>query len=419
MNRLQHYFKEYHPIVHTLLFGTMLARIAGSMSNPFIALYLYLHMNLSPELIGLTVGVGALAGTLGGFVGGTLSDRFGRRKVMMASLYTWGLVFIGFALTDNIWVFLLLSTLNGLCKSFFEPVAQALMGDLTPPDKRFRVFSLRYAFVNFGVAIGPLIGAGLGISAGAVPFVITGVVYLLYAAVLFSFLKRFGIESLEAKSAAKERVTFRQALHVISHDVSLRWFLIGATLGSLAYVQFTVSLSQIVEQTVVDGIILYSWLMTTNAVVVVLTSMLLTRWAEKRPPIHAIFTGNVLYMLGCIGFAFSGSWAGFIIATIVFTLGEVLTFPSNNMLIDRLAPEGMRGAYYGANSFKDFGKFLGPWLGGLLLSSYGGSVMFLAVGAITLGSTLFYRIGLSRNADLFTSFGKSGGAKPPVQTKGA
>ena len=79
MIRLRGFLSSYHPIVHTLILGTVMARAASSMSLPFLAIYLARHTSMSAVMIGIVIGMGSLAGTIGGFIGGTLSDRFGRR----------------------------------------------------------------------------------------------------------------------------------------------------------------------------------------------------------------------------------------------------------------------------------------------------------------------------------------------------
>jgi len=142
--RLRSFGQAYHPIVHSLLLGTVLARLASSMSMPFLAIYLAKHTDVGAVMIGLIIGAGSLAGTAGGFIGGALSDLFGRRRILLGALIGWGVVFLGFAMADHILLFFLLSLLNGLCRSFYEPVSQALMADLTAKEKRFKVFSLRY-----------------------------------------------------------------------------------------------------------------------------------------------------------------------------------------------------------------------------------------------------------------------------------
>jgi MFS family permease len=399
MNRVRAFFQTYHPIVHSLIFGTVIARAADSMSMPFLAIYLSKHTDMTPALIGLTIGLGPVAGTIGGFIGGTLSDRFGRKRVMLSALYVWGLVFWGFATATETWIFMLLALITGLCRSFFEPVSQALMADLTEPEKRLRVFSLRYTAINVGVSVGPLIGAVLGLAAGWLPFLVTGAVYLIYAATLHSLLNRFGIRKIEGQQ--KEHITFRSAWNVIIHDAAFRFYIIGGIFTSMAYAQMTITLSQHVEQNFADGFKLFAWLMSVNALTVILFQMPTAKWAEKRSPLMNIAVGNCFYALGDIGFAFASGWASLIAAMVIFTLGEILTFPAGSVFIDRLAPEGMRGTYFGAKTFSNVGHFLGPWVGGLLLAAYGGSMMFLTFAAVILFSTLFYWAG-SRNYEIRT-----------------
>lgn len=392
LRALRDFAAEYHPIVHSILLGTILARAASSMSMPFLALYLSNHTDMGTITIGAVIGAGPLAGTLGGFFGGALSDRFGRKRVMMAALYVWGLMFIGFGLATETWMFLTLNVLNGLCRSFYEPVSQALMADLTEKEKRFRVFSLRYTCINIGVAVGPLLGAWFGMMSGRLPFIITGIIYLLYAAALLMLLNRFGISRIEGEK--KERVTVSSAWNVVRRDVALRWYLAGGILGTIGYSQMGSSLSQYIDaKGLNEGIGLFSVLMSVNAVVVIVFQVPLTRFIERRTPLTAITVGSAMYALGNLGYAFADGTVLFVLSMTVFTLGEILTFPSTNLLIDGLAPEGLRGTYYGAQSFSNLGHSLGPWLGGVLLSVWNGSVLFAVIAALSLSVPAFYGAG--------------------------
>ncbi|WP_245954696.1 MDR family MFS transporter [Paenibacillus flagellatus] len=391
MIRLRLLLSSFHPVVSSLLLGTVFARAAASMSLPFLAIYLTGHTDLGPAAIGLAIGAGSLAGTFGGFVGGSLSDRIGRKAVMLVSLYGWGFVFIGFAFAEGFWPFLLLSMANGLCRSFYEPVSQALMADLTEKDKRYRVFSLRYTAINIGVAVGPLLGAYIGLVADGLPFVVTGVVYFVYAASLHALLNRFGIRRIEGE--AREPVTMRASWTIVVRDAALRYFLLGSMIIAVGYSQMTVTLSQVAGQRFADGAALFAVLMSVNAVVVIALQLPLSRWSERRPPLQSLALGAAMYALGDVGFAYANGWAAMIAAMVVFTLGEILTFPAGSVLIDRIAPERLRGAYFGAQTFQNAGHFVGPWLGGLLLAEYGGTVMFNTIAAITLTAVLFYRRG--------------------------
>jgi MFS family permease len=380
---------SFHPIVLSLLFGTMLARAASSMSLPFLAVYLAKTTAMSPGAIGIVAGAGSFAGTLGGFIGGALSDRFGRRVIMLAALFGWAAVFVGFSLAKLPSVFLLLSIVNGLCRSFYEPVSQALMADLTPKERRFRVFSLRYLAINIGVAVGPLLGAFFGLRSSSLPFLLTGLVYFAYAVMLYALLIAFGIKRIEGE--AKPGVTIGSAWRVIRRDSALRYYLGGSMIGAIGYSQMTVTLSQHVAGHFAKGVELFAALMSVNAVTVVLLQVPLARWAEsRRSPLAAIAAGNVMFALGDIGFAVSESAAAMIASMAVFTLGEILNYPSANLLIDRLAPEGMRGTYYGAQSFGTLGQFIGPWAGGMLLAAFGGGPLFVTMAVVTLSATSLY-----------------------------
>lgn len=392
INAARSFSKEHHPIVHSILLGTILARAGSSMSLPFLALYLAKNTDMNPIMIGFVSGAGALAGMVGGFFGGALSDAFGRKRVMMGALYLWGAVFIGFGLATATWMFLALNLLNGLCRSFYEPVSQALMADLTPKEKRFRVFSLRYLCINIGVSVGPLLGALFGMMSGRLPFIITGSIYLFYAIVLYGLLRRFGIRDIEGDK--KEQVSIGSAWRVIRKDTVFRWYLAGGVMGGISYSQMGVTLSQYIElKGLNEGINLFAILMSINAVVVVLLQVPLSRWMEKRKPIVSIAVGSGMYVLGNLGYAAADGWILFVAAMVVFTLGEILTFPSTNLLIDGLAPEGLRGTYYGAQSFNNLGHFLGPFIGGWMLDVWNGTVLFTLMAAVPVFGAGFYSYG--------------------------
>lgn len=391
LRRLQLSLRGYHPIVKVLLVGTIFARVASSMSLPFLAIYLIATTDMSPTMIGVTIGLGSLAGMLGGFFGGHLSDRFGRRVVMLAAIYAWGGVFLGFALTGVPLVFALLNAVNGLCRSFYEPVSQALMADLTESEKRYEVFSLRYMAINIGVAVGPLLGTLFAAMDGSLPWTITGMTYIVYGILLHVLLRKFGIRSIEGDK--KEPVTIAQSWNVIKGDRAFRYFILGGIVTAIGYSQMTSTLSQFIEQHFVSGVTVFAWMMSVNAIAVVLFQLPFSKWAEKKKPLTAIAAGSICYGLGHIGFAYSTNWWLLIISMLVFTWGEILTFPAGSVMLDRLAPEGMRGTYFGAQTFTNLGFFIGPWLGGYLLQEYGGTTLFLVIAVISVTSIWFYRAG--------------------------
>lgn len=386
--RAQAYFRDFHPVVLTLVLGTVLARAASSMSIPFLAIYLARYSDAGIVANSLIVGASSLAGTVGGFIGGTISDRIGRKAVMLSALFCWSLVFIGFGLAREPLAFVALNLLNGLCRSFYEPVSQALMADLTPKEKRFKVFSMRYFAINVGVAVGPLAGAYFSTRNASLAFFLTGIIYFLYAVVLQLLLARFGIRRIEGET--KKEATFARAIGVIRRDVKFRYFLAGAMIGSISYSQMNITLSQYLDHSFANGIGLFGTLISLNAITVILFQLPLTSLSGRRSPITSIVLGNILFSLGNIGYAFSHHEAAFMASMFVFTLGEILCFPAGNLLIDGIAPEGMRGTYFGAQTLQNVGQFLGPLLGGILLEEANGTILFTVMAVLTFSGSWFY-----------------------------
>ncbi|USG64577.1 MFS transporter [Brevibacillus ruminantium] len=398
MGRWNRIWASQHPIVHLLMGGTVFVMLTQSMSLPYLAILLSQTTALTPAEIGMIIGAGPLAGMVGGFLGGVLSDLFGRRKLMLLSMLLMAVAYAGFVVTSDPLMLLLNSILRGLAGTFFGTVSKALMGDLTPEEKRFRVFANRYMAINLGFAIGPMLGAYLGIAGNGSMFWLTAVMYVLFAGLLWYFCRHYGVGDMPAKDEQKNQPGVSQMWKVLSRDGALLMFVLGGVLLVTVYGQMSVTLSQYVHSEIKGGVALFSALMSVNGFTVLLLQIPLTRWAERFTLFRRMIAGAVLMAAGEVGFAFSLGWTEFILAMIVFTLGEILIIPTEYALIDQISPPQMRGTYYGAQSFSELGNFLGPWAGGLILSIYGGPIMFLVMAVLALVSLVFYGAGRSLHA---------------------
>lgn len=154
---MNQYLRHIHPLAWTIIVGTMFGRLVTSMSIPFLSIYLTQVLGATPTQTGITVAVSSLAGVMASFYGGYISDIVGRKIVMLISVFGWAAVFFGFSVAQHLWVFFLVNTLNGLCRSVFEPTSRALLSDITPAESKLLVFNLRYAAINLGVVFGPII----------------------------------------------------------------------------------------------------------------------------------------------------------------------------------------------------------------------------------------------------------------------
>jgi MFS family permease len=388
MNKLKSYYVQFHPIVWVLLSGTVLARGSAFATLPFLAIYLSRNLDLHPVLIGITIGISPLSGVVGGFLGGHLSDRFGRKPVMIGSLFSMSLVYFGFMIAETPGWFIVLNALNGLSGSFFEPTGQALIADLTEKSKRMRAFSLRYTAINIGASVGPLLGAYLAVVSAKSAFMVTGIMYFIYVLILALMMKKYNLGNPASETASK--VTIASSLKIIGKDKALRYLILGTIIINFGYSQMESNVPQYLESTIANGVFVYSVMLSINAVMVVLLQMPISHFAERFKTMQVMMAGAVFLSAGMLAFGFVTGWYTGILAIVFITIGEILIFPSSSYLVDQLATDELRGTYFGAAQFRRIGHFLGPIAGGYLLNETGGTVLFSFISLVVLGSILFF-----------------------------
>lgn len=388
MNKLKNYYRQFHPIVWVLLSGTVLARGSAFATLPFLAIYLSRNLDLHPVLIGLTIGISPLSGVVGGFLGGHLSDKFGRKPVMLGSLFSMSLVYFGFMIAETPGWFIILNALNGLSGSFFEPTGQALIADLTEKSKRMRAFSLRYTAINIGASVGPLLGAYLAVVSAKSAFMVTGIMYFIYVLILALMMKKYNLGNQVVGGTSK--VTIASSLKIIGKDKALRYLILGTIIINFGYSQMESNIPQYLESSIANGVFVYSVMLSINAVMVVLLQMPISHFAESFKTMQVMMAGAVFLSAGMMAFGFVTGWYTGILAIVFITIGEILIFPSSSYLVDQLATDELRGTYFGAAQFRKIGHFLGPIAGGYLLNEAGGTVLFSFIALAVLGSILFF-----------------------------
>ncbi|MEH7441261.1 MFS transporter [Bacillus sp. JJ1122] len=386
--KLKSYYRQFHPIVWVLLSGTVLARGSAFATLPFLAIYLSRNLDLHPVLIGITIGISPLSGVIGGFIGGHLSDRFGRKPVMIGSLLSMSLIYFGFMVAETPAWFIILNAMNGLSGSFFEPSGQALIADLTEKSKRMRAFSLRYTAINIGASVGPLLGAYLAVVSAKSAFMVTGIMYFIYLLIFAGMMKKYNVGNPISKGAAK--VTIAGSLRIIGKDKALLYLVLGSIIINFGYSQIESNVPQYLQSSLANGVFVYSVMLSINAVMVVILQMPLSHFAERFKTMQVMMAGAVFLSVGMLTFGFVSGWYTGILAILFVTIGEILIFPSSSYLVDQLATDELRGTYFGAAQFRKLGHFIGPIVGGFLLKEAGGIVLFPVIAVAVLGSILFF-----------------------------
>ncbi|MEO2203520.1 MFS transporter [Paenibacillus pabuli] len=368
---MKHHLQQIHPLAWTIIIGTMFGRLVTSMSIPFLSIYLTRVLGASPTETGLTVAVSSLAGVLISFYGGYISDRIGRQIVMLVSVFSWAGVFFIFSSAQHLWVFFIANTLNGLCRAFFEPTSRALLSDITPSQHKLLVYNLRYAAINIGVVFGPIIGLYLGSAESTYPFVISGMVYVVYGLVLsFQFHVRRGDLPKHTETHAP---SLREALATTTRDRVFLLVLIGTTFCELGFGHFGSTLAQYLtlNPNIEDGSRMFSYMFSLNAMTVLIVQYPIVQTAKKYSPIASLIVGNILIAGSLLLFGWAEGLVLLFISVILFTIGEVLLFTMMDLFIDRIAKPENKGIYFGTIGFNHLGSVVAPVFGGLLLGYFG------------------------------------------------
>lgn len=105
---------------------------------------------------------------------GNLSDRFGRRPILLTSVFVMGLDYILLTLADTIWLLFIGRVIAGISGATFSTAA-AYVADITPPEKRAANFGLIGASFGVGFVIGPVIGGFLVEFGPRAPFIVAAI----------------------------------------------------------------------------------------------------------------------------------------------------------------------------------------------------------------------------------------------------
>lgn len=382
MQRLRGMFRGYHPVVWWIVGATVVTRMTQFMVMPFIALYMSLHTHASSGTIGLAVGMSALTGTVFGFIGGSVSDRFGRKGVMVVAMGISTIAMVGFANARTIPMFFAMSALDGLVRTLFSPASQAMLSDVTPPEKRAGVYGLRYWAINVGASVGPLIGGYLGTVATGWTFYLAAGVNLAYGLVILLVFP----ESKPVRLAHEPSFRFRDALKIVSLDKALFAFLVATLLSNIGYSQIESTLPQLMAAMTSPKTAphLYAVVLTTNAIEVVVLQLPISRIVNRFKMIPSMMVGQGLFAVGYALMGISRGLPWYIAAMLILTIGEIIVFPRNSEYVSRLADERYRATYFGAFSLRQIGFFLGPWLGGIVMARGSGMLLFEFVALLIL-----------------------------------
>lgn len=376
-----------------LWFGTFLVMGGMTMIMPFLSLYLHQDLGVSGEHeIGVWAGAIFAANFLTSFlfqpVWGRVSDRVGRKVMLLRSGFGMSLTMVLMGFATEPWHLLVLRLLNGVI-SGYNPAAVALVSATTPKEKTGFAMGVLQSGGTAGTILGPFFGGLLADTLGFRPiFYITGSLLFL-ASVLSWWLVK---ETFDRKKAARMARTgllrdFRELVRI-------------PRLPVLLSVTFLIQFSLMSPQTLIP-IYIYHLLGSTEN---------LAFWSGFVGSVTGLSNMLCAPLLGRLGdrigsapvliVSLAGSALLFVPQSFAGSVGELLAYrflqgcfmggliPSVNTLLRHHTPEAMISRSFGFNnSAFSLGNLVGPVVGGALSGFIGIEGLFLLSAGLLLATS--------------------------------
>jgi multidrug resistance protein len=319
---------------------------------------------------------------------GRLSDRFGRKPILLVGLGGFGISMLVFGLSTQLWMLFLARSVSGILSSATLPTVMAFIADTTQPKDRAGGMGLMGAAGGLGMILGPVIGGFLGAGSAHVPFFFSaGLALLVWFFALIFLPETFSREQRAlAATARPAQPQGRLAALVSALRGPLAFLMILAALTSFGMAQLESTGALFARQRFGAGEIEMGTAFMIMGVVGVFTQFLLVKriiggLGEQRA-VQLSFLGTAVSF---ILFGVAENFTAMIAVLVLLSLAMAFTRPALNSLVSRSASAGEQGTAMGMiNSFYSLGMVFGPVTGGLIFDHIGIAWPFFSGGLIFL-----------------------------------
>ena len=363
---------------HALSFGFLSVFLTGlgltivSPVLPFLVTNYTDDPKMQATAITLLTAIYAFSVFLAAPILGALSDRYGRRPVLILSLLGSALGYFIFGFGGALWLLFLGRTIEGVTGGEISALL-AYFADITPVNERTKYFGWISAVVGIGTAIGPILGGVLATFGNSVPMYVGALITILNAVYGYFFMpESLAKEKRTTNISLKKLNPFTQLASILSFT-SIKWLLIS---GFLIWLP-NGSLQAIFSQFSIDT---FSWkpmlIGLTFSIIglldifsqIVIMPRLLRFLTDKKIALIGISSEIVGYCF----LVFSSLFAVptiFIIGIIFFGLGDSLFGPSFSGMLSKSVTANEQGRIQGSSqSIQALARVIGPLIGGQLYS---------------------------------------------------
>jgi len=294
LNRLRKIYFEFPKKFWVVVGASFIDRIGHTILWPFFSLYITQKFNVGMTQAGIVLGTFSAFGLIGSMIGGGLTDKFGRKNIILFGLIFSALSTLTLGFVSEYSLLLPLAVFIGLLSSVAGPAHQAMVADILPEDKRQEGFGILRVVANLSWVIGPILGGIIANRSYFILFVLDAVISSIVAVIFF-----FNVPETKPESGQEPESILKTfaGYGVVLKDFAYVAFMLVSMLMLIVYLQLYNSLSVFLRDTHGLDPQTYGFLMTSSAITVILFQFTTTRLIKGRPAFLMMALGTFFYCL--------------------------------------------------------------------------------------------------------------------------
>ena len=383
------------PII-ILFFSVFIDLIGFGMVFPLLP-YFAESLGANAFVIGLFIASFSLMQFIFCPVWGRLSDRFGRRPIILFGLFSSGLTFLIFGWSKTLLMLFISRILNGALTAATLPTAQAYIADSTSNDERTKAYGWLGAAFGLGFIFGPALGGLLSSDGFALPaYLASGLTFLNFLGAL-AWLPETHPKEKRGKLKGK-LFDFRDFYHALRHP-SIGSLIIVFALVSFAFSNYYSMLALFSEATVQIGVRELGFLLAlTGAFSALIQGVAITAIVRKLGEKRTLVVGLGSMLSGLVLLPFTTTKLLLTIYSVILTIGFALCNPTVTALVSKNTKEEEQGVVMGVfQGSGSLARVMGPFYGGYVYNTLGRNAPFYG-GIVTVVIALVLVIrGVKRN----------------------
>lgn len=306
----------------------------GAFTLPFLAVTLVQDLGASVTEVGYLLAAFGLATIPSRLFGGRLADTIGGKATIVIGLTGTAIAQLSVAASQTLTQAAVAVVALGLAFEVYEPPSQSLIADVTPADQRP---------VAYGLVAAAMAAAGMG--AGLLAALLATVdLRWLFVADAATCLACAGVVAACLPGAQKARAADGVRVNAWSDRRLLSLLALGTVFG-VVYLQVTIALPLTLDQRGQSASLIGVLLTLSAATMVVLQPLVARPWVRQLDDFRAMALGYFILAAGLVLNGFVTTVVGFLVATVIWSIGDLILLGRVYTVVASIAPDAARGQY--------------------------------------------------------------------------